>query len=119
MWRIAAVLVGRADADTVRGGQADGLVALTAVGLVQFGLGDLRETLQWPPRPSSSWWVPVSTRRPPSRTRIWSAPRIVLSRWAMMIWVHRCSARLACTRRSVSASRWLVARGWARVRTPV
>jgi len=37
-------LVDRADARAVGGGQADCLAALTAVGLVQFGLGDLRPT---------------------------------------------------------------------------
>ena len=60
---------------------------------------------------SSSSWRPCSTMRPSSSTRIWSAPAMVDSRWAMTTAVRpaSASARACCTSASFSESRWLVA----------
>src|SRR5690606_12314175 len=64
-----------------------------------------------PPAASSSSWRPRSTSRPPSSTRIWSAPAIVCSRWAITITVLPTAkaASASWTAASLSASSAAVA----------
>ena len=72
-------------------------------------------------RPAARSWVPRSTIRPSSTTRMRSASRMVERRWAMTRAVRpaRASASASCTAASDSESRWAVAssrittRGWA------
>jgi hypothetical protein len=34
-----------------------------------------------PPRSISSWWVPISVMRPPSKTKMWSQATTLARRW--------------------------------------